>query len=277
MTPKTTACVALLLLAGAVLAGCGSSEQVTNLTVDQRFARAKALFDKEDYLEAINEFTIITLQFQGSQYASNAQYHLGECRYNRGEYLLAAFEYGLMKRSYPASPLVPDAQYKLAMSYYMMSPRSSLDQQYTKKAIDEFQSFVEYFPSHALAPDADAKIRELNTKLAKKLYEAARQYLTLERYKAAMQYFDDVIEKYHDTEYAPLSYLDKAETLIDRKKYSSAAFELGRFLTRYPNSVLRGRADVLKQRLDSEQRNVPPPAATPASRLTSESLTPGTR
>jgi outer membrane protein assembly factor BamD len=266
---------AFTIAASIVLAGCGSAEKATNPTVDERFAHAKALFQKEDYVEAINEFTVITLQFQGSQYASEAQYYLGECRYNRGEYLLAAFEYGLMKRSYPASPRVPDAQYKLAMSYYMMSPRSALDQQYTKKAIDEFQSFVEYYPANTLAADADARIRELNTKLARKLYEAARQYLTLERYRAAIQYFDDVIEKYHDTEYAPLSYLDKAETLIDRKKYADAGFELGRFLKRYPNSVLRGRADALKERLDKEMRNAPV-KPRPAA-LTSESIPAGAR
>jgi TolA-binding protein len=42
------------------------------------------LFDKEDYLEAINEFTIITLQFQGSQHAADAQFYLGDCRFKRG-------------------------------------------------------------------------------------------------------------------------------------------------------------------------------------------------
>ena len=122
-----------------VVIGCGSGEKVTNLPVEERFARAKALFEKEDYIEAINEFTVITLQFQGSQFASEAQFYLGECRFNRGEYLLGAFEYGILKRSYPASTRVPDAQYKLAMSYYRLSPKSSLDQQYTRKAIDEFQ------------------------------------------------------------------------------------------------------------------------------------------
>lgn len=275
MNRRTRVLATITIASSIVLAGCGSAEKVTNPTVDERFAHAKALFQKEDYVEAINEFTVITLQFQGSQYASDAQHYLGECRYNRGEYLLAAFEYGLLKRSYPASPRVPDAQYKLAMSYYMMSPRSALDQQYTKKAIDEFQSFVEYFPANPLAADADAKIRELNTKLARKLYDAARQYLTLERYKAAIQYFDDVIEKYHDTEYAPLSYLDKAETLIDRKKYADAGFELGRFLKRYPNSVLRGRADALKERLDREMRDAP--AKPRPAALTSESIPAGTR
>jgi outer membrane protein assembly factor BamD len=153
-----------------------------------------------------------------------------------------------------------------------MSPRAALDQQYTKKAIDEFQSFVEYFPSNPLAVDADAKIKELNTKLARKLYDAARQYVTLERYKAAIRYFDDVIEQYHDTEFAPLAYLDKVEILMDRKKYTEAGTELTRFLGRYPNSVLRNRADALQQRLAKEaKKGTSPPSAPP---LTSDQSTP---
>ena len=257
------------LVAAAVLAGllftfqgCGSGEQTTTLPVEERFARAKALYDKGDYLDAINEFTIITLQFQGSKFAGDAQFSLGECRFMRGEFLLSAFEYGVLKRAYPASPRVPEAQYKLALSYYSLSPRPSLDQQYTVKAIDELQSFIEYYPSHALAADADAKIKELNAKLAKKLYEAARQYVTLEHYKAALRYFDDLIERFHDTDYAPLAYLDKVEVLINRKRYPDAAAELSRFLARYPNSVLRGRADALKLRLEKESKGT---VVTPAA------------
>ncbi|MEW6510701.1 MAG: outer membrane protein assembly factor BamD [Bacteroidota bacterium] len=261
----------LAVLVGA--AGCGSGEQVTNLSVEDRFARAKAMFEKEDYLDAINEFTVITLQNQGSQFAADAQYYLGECRYQRGEYLLAAFEFGIMKRSYPTSPRAAEAQYKLAMSYYHLSPKSSLDQQYTRRAIDEFQTFIEYYPSNPLAADADAKIKELNTKLAKKLYDAARQYVTLERYKAALRYFDDVIEQYHDTDYAPLAYLDKAELLLERKRYAEAGTELSRFLQRFPNSVLRARADALKRRLEEESRRSPASGQSGGGPLTSGSLT----
>lgn len=265
--------VAAAALAGLLFMfqGCGSGEQVTTLPVEERFARAKALFEKEDYLDAINEFTIITLQFQGSQFAGDAQFYLGECRFKRGEFLLSAFEYGVLKRSYPASPRVPEAQYKLALSYYSLSPRPSLDQQYTVKAIDELQSFIEYYPSHTLAADADAKIKELNGKLAKKLYEAARQYVTLEHYKAALRYFDDLIERFHDTDYAPLAYLDKVEVLIERKRYPEAAAELSRFLGRYPNSVLRGRADGLKQRLEKDSKATVVTPASGAVPLTSDS------
>ena len=67
--------VGLALLAG----GCGSSEEtVQSMSVEDRFAHAKALFDDRDYLDAVNEFTVITLQYQGSAHAADAQFYLGD-------------------------------------------------------------------------------------------------------------------------------------------------------------------------------------------------------
>ncbi len=227
--------------------GCSSSEQITSLSAEERFARAKSLFEEENFQEAMTEFTIVTLQYQGSSVADDAQFYLGECRFARGEFLLAVFEYQQLKRSYPASPLVPDAQFKLGMAYYELSPGSTLDQQYTNKAIDELQTFIEYYPSHQKAAGADSLIRDLTTRLAQKSFEIAEQYMKLEYYKAAIFYYEDVIEKYHDTEYAPLSYVGRVEAYIARKKYSDAQTAVEEFIAKFPNSVLRARADRLRQ------------------------------
>jgi outer membrane protein assembly factor BamD len=240
----------LLAAVALMLSGCSSGESTKTLTVEERFAHAKELFDRGSYLDASNEFTVITLQYQGSTSAADAQYYLGECRLQREEYLLAAFEYMVVKRNYPASPRVPDALYKLAFAYYKLSPKSSLDQQYTKRALDEFQSFVEYYPSHPMAVDAEARIKELNTRMAKKTYETARLYSIMEYYRAALFYYDDVIEKYHDTEYAPLAYLDKVDLLISRNRYKDASVEVNRFLERFPDSVLRSRMEKFKKEID---------------------------
>jgi outer membrane protein assembly factor BamD len=247
---KTLAIWGVVALAALYATGCGSSAPPAVQTPEERFARAKALFDKEDYLDAISEFTVITLQNQGSAFAPDAQYYLGECRYQRGEYLLAAYEYSLLKRSYPASSRVADGQYKLALCYYNLSPKPPLDQQYTRKAIDEFQSFAEYYPAHPLARDADQKIKELDARLAKKQYETAVLYGRMNYYKASILSYDVVIERYHDTEYAPLAFLGKAEVLISRDRYAEAATEISKFFDRYPNSVLRGRAEELKRAVD---------------------------
>jgi outer membrane protein assembly factor BamD len=237
-------------VAAAAWIGCGSSAPQLVATPEERFAHAKALYDDEEYLQAINEFTVLTLQNQGSAVAPDAQYYLGECRFARGEYELAAFEYSVVKRSYPASPRVADAQYKLALCYYQKSPRTPLDQQNTRKAIDEFQTFLEYYPAHPMAADADAKIKELNLRLAKKQYETGHLYTAMNYTRAAILSFDAVIEKYHDTEYAPLASLAKVEILISRDRFAEARTEITRFLDAYPKSVLRSRADELLRSIE---------------------------
>lgn len=259
--------IVLFAAVALILSGCSSGESTKSMTAEERFSHAKMLFDKGNYLDAVNEFTVITLQYQGSTSAADAQYYLGECRFEREEYMLAAFEYTVVKRNYPASPRVPDALYKLALAYYKLSPKSSLDQQYTKRALDEFQSFVEYYPSHTMAVDAEARIKELNTRMAKKTYETARLYAIMEYYRAALFYFDDVIEKYHDTDYAPLAYIDKVDLLVSRDRYKDASVAVNRFLELYPNSVFRSRMEKFKTDIDGvlkpRSRSPETPATVP--------------
>jgi outer membrane protein assembly factor BamD len=239
-----------VLLVGLRIAGCGSTEQVTAPTAEERFENATQLFRDEDYLEAIEQFSVITLQHQGSAVADDAQFYLGECRFERHEYILASFEYEQLKRNMPASPLVPEAQYKLALSYYHLAPDPPLDPEYTLKAIDEFQSFVLYYPANERAPQAEEKIRELTNRLAKKDYDTARLYARMGYHRAAIVYYDLVMEKYHDTEFAPLSYLGKVESLIERGRFIEARKEVTKFLSGYPNSVLRARAEELRQQIE---------------------------
>jgi outer membrane protein assembly factor BamD len=239
------AAVSLLFVLAAYVSGCGSSEPTEQLSPEKRFAVGMRLFNNGDYLDAIEEFRIVTLQYQGSGVADAAQYYLAECRYMREEYILAAYEYDQLVRTMPTSTYVTKARYKRAMCYFKLSPPSYLDQTYTRKAIDEFQSFIEYNPTDSLVHDAEAKIMEMNNKLAEKEYNDGIIYMKMDFYRAAAIYFEDVIEKYHDTPYAELAQLKRAEALSDRKKQADAMTELETFYKKYPNSQHKKEADEL--------------------------------
>jgi outer membrane protein assembly factor BamD len=251
------AAASILFLVVAFVSGCGSSEPTEQLSAEKRFAVGMRLFNNGDYLDAIEEFRIITLQFQGSGVADGAQYYLAECRYMREEFILAAYEYDQLVRTMPSSPYVSKARYKRALCYYRLSPPSYLDQMYTRKAIDEFQSFIEYTPTDSLVHEAEARIMEMNSKLAEKDYNDGVIYMRMGYYRAAVVYFEDVIEKYHDTPYAELAQLRKAESLSERKKQADAMSELEVFYKKYPNSQNKGDADELlmkiKQRISDEK------------------------
>ncbi len=234
------------------LAGCSSSIDTSNLGEDERFQYAMKLFNNEDYLEAVDEFQAIILQFPGSQFVDDAHYFLAMCRFNRDEYLLAAFEFSRLIKNIPASEYVPDAQFKLAESYYKLSPPSSLDQRYSKNAIAEFQAFIEFFPINEKVTEAELKIFELNEKLAKKEYEAALIYERMDYSIGAIFYFDSVIDTYHDTRYAPMAMYRKIKLLEQRERVKEAVSEIDKFLLRYRNDSRISELELLRSNLESK-------------------------
>lgn len=235
-----------------VVSGCGSKDATKQLSAEERYALGMKYFNKRDYLEAIEEFKVVSLQFQTSKYADASQFYLAECRYSREEFVLAAFEYDVLLRTMPSSPYASRARFQRATCFFELSPKSYLDQNYTKKAIDEYQAFLEYFPTDTLVPVAEKRISDLNTKLAEKDYRNGMTYMYMEYYKAATYYFDLVLEKYHDTPYAEPSLLKKAEALSNRKKYGEAKQEIEKFLSKYPGSALKVDAEKLRAEIDKK-------------------------
>jgi outer membrane protein assembly factor BamD len=243
---------ALVFISGAalLLSSCSASKGEAVLTAEGQYAKAVRDYKDGNYLEAIEAFKTITVQYQGSSVADGAQFYIGESRFNRGEFILAAAEYDMLIRSMPSSKYITTARYKRALSYYMMSPSPQLDQKYTKLAIDDFQTFLEYAPTDSLAKDADAKIGELTNKLAEKIYEAGRLYYRREFYKAAIVYFDNVIDQYHDTRYADAALLWKARSLRERKDFDGSLKAIDQLFEKYPSTPLKNDADALRSEVE---------------------------
>ena len=247
----------LALVATLLFGGCSATKEVEQLTVEKRFAVAKSLFDESDYLQAYEEFRIVTLQYQGNAFANDAQYYMGECRFMREEYILAAYEYDVLIRTMPTSPYVARARYAKSLCYFRMSPSYNLDQNYTRQAIDEFQSFIEYHPTDSLVTNAEKNIRELNTKLAQKEFENGMTYIHMEYYKSAAAAFDHVLEKYYDTPYAEQAQLRKAEAQLMRNHVREAKTEIDKFFSKYPNSQWKSDAERVRSEITSRLDNAP--------------------
>lgn len=218
-----------------IMWGCSSTVNTTNMTADEHLNYAMKLFNDRDYQESINEFQSILLQFPGSAFVDQAQYYLAESHYKRGEYILAAYEYSRLIKDIPASKLVPQAQFMLAQSYFDLSPNYQLDQRYTKKAIEEFQAFIDFFPTDARVQEAEGKIRDLNNKLAEKEFNTARIYEKLEYYDAAVYYYNIITDTYHDSKYAAPAQYNKIKVLVQLKENGNALKEIYSFLQKYPS------------------------------------------
>jgi outer membrane protein assembly factor BamD len=250
MISKTIYFSAILLF----LWGCGSSVDIGSLDPQQRLQHAIALYNDEDYEDSVNEFEALLLQYPGSSIVDDAQYYLGLTKYQRGEYILSAYEFSKLIRSMPASDFVADAQFMLAESYYELSPNYNLDQSYTKKAIEEYQAFIDFFPLNEKVSQAEEKIKELNIKLAKKDFNIAIIYIKLDYYSAAMKYFDNVVDTYHDTEFAPLALYRKILILMEREREDEALAEMRKFINLFPDDENAEDVNELKESLEAKLR-----------------------
>lgn len=227
--------ILLIILLTQILISCSGSKDLSSLSSEERFLLAKQKFDKKDYLEAISDFESIIIQYSGTGIVDDAQYYLAYSYFKREEFIKSAYEFSKLIRDYPTSEYVKDAQFMLAESYYNLSPHYSLDQRFTEKAIEEYQAFIDFFPDDPRKSIAEQKIRELNDKLAKKIFETAEQYRRMKYIKSAMIYYDLLLEKYPDSKYSSQALYTKIKLLVERSRNKEALDEAKRYLQRFPN------------------------------------------
>lgn len=242
----------VIFILSLIIYACSGSIDTTDMTPEQRLDYAINLYNNEDYEESVKEFEALVIQYPGSNIVDDAQYYLAMSRYQREEYILAAYQFSRLIKSMPSSEFLADAQFMLADCYYQISPNFSLDQQYTKKAVEEFQVFIDVFPLNPKVGEAEAKIKELNDKLARKEFDTARIYEKLEYYNASIKYYDNVMEVYHDTEFAPLALYNKINVLLSRNRNTEALSESSKFLEKYPGHKYFGDVEKIKNSLNSK-------------------------
>jgi outer membrane protein assembly factor BamD len=205
-----------------------------NFGPDEYFEYAKGLFDKGKYFKAQTELTVIVLKYSGDPVVDDAQYYLAESHFKQKEFIIAVSEYQKLINDYPESPYVSLSQFKKAMSYQNMSSRAELDQVYTKKAIKEFQNFIEEYPKHELKENAEKYINDLREKLALKIIMSATTYRKMGIYDSAIIYYDIILEDYYDTAQAEKALFWKGMCYYGLKKYIEARVAFSTFIEKYP-------------------------------------------
>jgi outer membrane protein assembly factor BamD len=195
------------------------------LTMDAHFYFDRGLVEmkKKDYPKAIQDFQTVVESFSGSEIVDEALYNLAEAHFKNEDYLTAAYEFERVYVDYPSSDYAPQAQYKKALSYFMESPKASLDQENTHLAIDEFNRFIENYPNNSLVADAQSKVEELREKLAYKEYLAAQLYYKMKNWDAAILYYQSIIKEYPRSAWVDDSQFGIGISYVKKKEYDKAS------------------------------------------------------
>lgn len=168
---------------------------------------ARAAVERKDYRKAEELLKGYLDLNPVSREAGEAHYLLGIVHYRRGEWPLAATEFAILINQFPDDVRVPDGRFHLALAFWRQSRPAPYDQEYTKRALSEFDRFLALYPDHPRAEDARKWRDEARSRLARKAFDNGRLYYKLSYYEPARLYLAEVREKYADTEWFPQALL----------------------------------------------------------------------
>jgi outer membrane protein assembly factor BamD len=144
-------------------------------------------------------------------------------------------------------------------SYGNLSRKSQRDQQPTGEALNVCRNVAAQYFGNPYADSAATIAGEMIAKLAKRKYEEARFYMRIDAWDGAVIYFEDLVEEYPETEWAPRAlagimeaYGEIAKNSPDLGYEQEIEIARERLLTTYPLSpeAERVRAQ-MQQRTDT--------------------------
>lgn len=263
MTRLTTV---LLLFVTFTLAACAGSGRLRYDSPQEAYQKGMDAFERGRYTRAIEYFQGAFDYGRTHEWADDAQFMLARAYAASKQYILAASEYTRFAELYRADPRAADAELERARAYAAQSPNYELDQTSTEQAIQYFQLFINRYPDHERAGEAEQQIRTLRGKIARKAFEAGQLYERRELFEAAAMTYERAFQDYPDTEWADdalvgavRAYKLFAEQSVEARqaeRYQLALDNYERFVQIYPNSALRVEAENLYTAVQQQLRSV---------------------
>ena len=169
--------------------------------INLKYDKAIEYYEEGEYFKAYPLFEDLIAIYRGTEKAENLYYLYAYCDYYLEDYILAAHRFSQFVKTFPASDKAEECQFMIGICNYKNSPKPSLDQSNTVKAINEMQLFVNLYPNSQYVDSCNQLVDDLLDKLAEKRFKKSRLYLTTENYKSAIISFKNFLDDFPDTKY----------------------------------------------------------------------------
>ena len=177
----------ILLFVLPFLTGCGDYNSVMKTAdYEYKYEAAKGYYTDGSYRKAAEAFMQVLAILKGTQYGDECLFMLGMSNYRMGDFEAATDYFKKYYQSYPKGHYVELSRYYCAMSHYNCVRDTRLDQTSTMEALNEFSSFLEYYPGTNLKAQTQDMIFNLQDKLVEKEFLSAKMYYDLGTYLGNM-------------------------------------------------------------------------------------------
>ncbi|RMA64905.1 outer membrane protein assembly factor BamD [Ulvibacter antarcticus] len=246
--------VLLLFCCSIIFVSCSPYQKVySGDDTGAKYVFADSLYKIGKYKKSLKLMEQVVPAYRGKPQAERLMFMYSNTFYELGDFYLAGYQFERFETTYPKSDSVEVAAYRSAKSYYELSPKYSLDQKDTEKALEKLQSYINNYPDTPYREETNALVAELRGKLERKDIEVAKQYLRISDYKPAIAAFDNFITDHPGSEFRKDAFFGRMDaqyqlainsvpTLVEERLIEAKGYYNG-FVKYYKDSDLKEDAD----------------------------------
>lgn len=181
------------------------------------FSVAKEPFDDGHYEEAIRKLGEFKSRFPYSQYAAESELLIADSQFQLERFQESAAAYDTFSKLHPKHPKTDYALFRVAESYWEDSPEAvSREQEYTEKAVAQWQEVIEKFPTTQYAVRAKDMISKGRRRLAESIRFVARFYCKQEIWHSCAYRYTQLLERYADQKDLSDEALERGAFALDK-------------------------------------------------------------
>lgn len=248
-----SAVLIIILLFSSSCKKKNDTEQLKGYAVSTVYNKAMDYMANGKFYNARRYFEVIIDNAPNSKLFSSAKLGFADAYFfDRGTGAADALpEYLSYLVYFPNNAQAPYAQYMAALCYYTQISSADRDQQYSWKAIEQFNKLKNKYPDSTYAKLCDLKIDNCYKRIAQHEFMVGKFYYKVSTYKACEKRLKTLMEKYPH-------YYDKEETyflygrsLFELKKFDDAAVYYKKLLAEFPNTIQKDRVTEELQLIES--------------------------
>jgi outer membrane protein assembly factor BamD len=184
------------LLAIVAVSSCKSQYEtlLNSNDVNMKYDAAFDYYNQGKFSRAAALFESLSVLTNGTERDDTVRYYWGLSNYKYKDYYTAEANFDKFLESYPRSPFASEARYLRLDCLYRSTLRYELDQTPTYKAISAISEYILEYPATTHMKECRDMLVELNERLDRKSYEAAKLYYKMEDYLASRVAFRNVLK-----------------------------------------------------------------------------------
>jgi outer membrane protein assembly factor BamD len=243
----------LLVVLITVIACSGYERLLKSSDYALKYQKAFEYFEKEDYMKASTLFDQISNVYRGTNKADSVYFYQALTYYQLGDNIIAGELFREFSTTYGNSSFREQADFYSAYCFYLQSPRPSLDQDYTYKAIQGFQLYLLKYPDSDKTDECKKIIVELKEKLIEKSYMNAKLYFDLEYYNSATIALNNSLIEFPESKFREeilfmilkSNYLYAYNSIVkkQRERYQTALDDYYSYISEFPEGQYKKEAE----------------------------------